>query len=246
MGDLAGLGLPVWVSCFAIVIFAVAVQRLSGQGFGLIAAPLIALVAPQLVPAALLLIGVVAGLGSAALDLAHVNRRELPWGFSGRAFGAFVAAWLATLLPGFEEVAVMVALFVLAAVALSLSGVTFAITRPNLAIAGFSAGIMGTLTAIGAPPMALLYQQEEPARARAMQSTFFFFGMAISILALTVNGLITATHLTFALTMLPAVGIALLISQPLAKRIRKSLVRPMALMFSTIAALVLLARHLLF
>lgn len=222
-----------------------AVQRLSGQGFGLISAPVVALVAPEMLPAAVLLLGFASGLGSSALDLKHICKIELPWGFAGRALGAILAAMVASSLP-FEKIAVLVGCIVLLAVFLSLSGFTLAIRISTLFGAGLAAGLMGTLTAIGAPPMAMLYQNQEPKRARAMQSTFFFFGMVVSIGALAWQGLITEVHLRFALTILPAIAVGLILSQPLESRFSKEMVRPAALVFSTIAAVVLITKVLFF
>jgi len=217
---------------------------LSGQGFGLISAPILAIGAPEMVPTALLLVGVVAGMGSAALDVKAIRVSELPWGFAGRAIGAVLAAMVAASLP-FERISVLIALIVLAAVALSLLGLSLPIRRGTLFGAGLAAGLMGTLSAVGAPPMAMLYQREEPARSRAMQSTFFFFGMAVSILALWWAGLVTWQHLQFAAFCLPAVLIGIAISQPIARHMSRGMVRPMALMFSTAAALTLLWKVLL-
>jgi hypothetical protein len=50
--DLAPL---IWVYCLIATAVAAALRRISGQGFGMISAPLIALVAPQMLPTALLI-----------------------------------------------------------------------------------------------------------------------------------------------------------------------------------------------
>lgn len=244
IADFAGLSVPVFLFCFAAITIATAVQRLSGQGYGLVAAPLVALVAPQLLPGGLLLLGVAAGLGAAGLDMRHIAMRELPPGFAGRALGAVLAAMVAASLP-FEKIALIVALVVLLAVGLSLKGFALPIRRATLFGAGLVAGLMGTLTAIGAPPMALLYQRSAPQKSRAMQSTFFLFGMVVSIAALAWQGLIGAAHLRFAAVLLPAILLGIVISQPLARRFTREMVRPAAMLFSTAAALILLGKVLL-
>jgi len=104
---------------------------------------------------------------------------------------------------------------------------------------------MGTLTAIGAPPMAMLYQFESPQRARAMQNIFFAFGMIVSILSLAAFGLIKGGHLIIAITLLPAVFIGLAVASRLVGRFERHSIRPFALGLSTIAALILLAKNLL-
>lgn len=239
--DFTGVSIGVLIVAFTGVMLGSAVQRLSGQGFGLISAPVVALVAPQFLPAAVLLLGFVSGIGASALDFRHVALKELPWGFAGRALGALGAAMVASQLP-FERISVLVAIIVLLAVGLSLWGLSVRITRSSLFGAGIAAGLMGTLTAIGAPPMAMLYQNQEPKRSRAMQSTFFVFGMFVSIGALALHGLIEATHLRFALSLLPAILLGLILSQPLEARFSKDMVRPIALAFSSLAALLLLSK----
>ena len=244
MADFAGLDPATFWIAFAALTLGAAVQRLSGQGFGLISAPMVAIVAPEMVPAALLLLGFLSGLGASALDLSAINIRELSFGFAGRTLGAVIAAYMVTLLPGGAAIAIAVACLVLLAVALSLLGISVPIRRATLFGAGLVAGIMGTLTAIGAPPMALLYQNEPPRRSRAMQSTFFFLGMIVSIAALAIAGLISRAHVAFALAAAPAILLGLILSQPLSRHIPTEAVRPMALALSSAAACLLLIKVL--
>ncbi len=245
--------LEIWASAgaAALLIAAIAVfcgtlvQRLAGQGLGMVASPILAIVLPEYLPATVLLIGCVVGLSSSAMDFSTVEKKELPAGFAGRALGAVLAAWIAAHIAGTTGIAVVIGVTVLIAVALSLAGLRAPINNPNLFIAGTSAGLMGTLTAIGAPPMAMLYQFESPQRARAMQNIFFAFGMIVSILSLAAFGLIKGGHLIIAITLLPAVFIGLAVASRLVGRFERHSIRPFALGLSTIAALILLAKNLL-
>ena len=157
MAEIAALGWGIWAFCALAVFGGALLQRLAGQGFGMIAAPLVALVAPQFLPATLLLLGMVVGFGAMAVDLRAVARHELPPGFAGRGLGAVLAAAIAVALPDAEALGPVVALMVYLGIALSLLGVRVAVRPVALFSAGMVAGVMGTLTAIGAPPMALLY-----------------------------------------------------------------------------------------
>ncbi|MEM7438882.1 MAG: TSUP family transporter [Pseudomonadota bacterium] len=228
--------------CLGAVALAAFVQRLSGQAFGMIAAPLVALVAPELLPAGLLLLGIVVGLSSTAVDFSAISRKEIGPGFLGRALGAVIAAVIAARLASTDMLALLIGGVVLLAVALSLLGLRVVIRPLTLVLAGLAAGIMGTLTAIGAPPMAMLYQYEPAKRARAMQNAFFFWGMCVSVLALWWQGLVTGMHLVFAGTMLPAIALGLIASMPVAKRLERQTVRPYALGLSAVAAIVLIVR----
>lgn len=219
-------------------------QRLAGQGFGMLAAPFVTLVAPGYMPSALLLVGLAAGLGASAVDRGAIRRADLPPGFAGRTLGAVVAAVIATRLTDPVALSVCVALVIYLGIALSLVGVRVAIRPPTLFVAGVTAGIMGTLTAVGAPPMALLYQHEERRRSAAMQNVFFFWGMAVSIGALAVAGLIAARHLVLALTLAPFAALGIAASAPLAARVARRSIRPWALALAGAAATLLLARAL--
>ncbi|MEM9393650.1 MAG: TSUP family transporter [Pseudomonadota bacterium] len=229
---------------FAAVFAGTLLQRLTGQGFGMLAAPLTALVVPEVLPAALLFLGIAVGIGSVSVDPKALAPRELPPGFAGRALGAFLAAWLAARLAEPEAIAALVGLAVYLGIALSLVGVRVAITPFSLFSAGTLAGVMATLTAVGAPPMALLYQHEARQRATAMQNAFFCWGMIVSVTALGWAGFLTAQAVIFALLMLPAVPVALWCARPLARQVAKSAIRPWALGLSGLAATTLLLRLL--
>jgi uncharacterized membrane protein YfcA len=229
---------------FAAVFAGTLLQRLAGQGFGMLAAPLIALIAPEVLPAALLFLGIAVGIGSVSVDTKALNVRELPSGFAGRALGAVIAAWLAARLAAPEAIAALVAVTVYLGIGLSLIGVRVAITRVSLFCAGTVAGIMGTLTAIGAPPMALLYQHENQRRSTAMQNAFFCWGMVVSVAALGWQGLLTREALVYAALMLPAVPLALWVARPVAARVARAAIRPWALALAGLAATTLVFRLL--
>ncbi|MBF9031185.1 TSUP family transporter [Rhodobacterales bacterium HKCCE3408] len=243
---MTGLGVDpgAWAFCAAAVAIGALVQRIAGQGFGMIAAPLVAIAAPTMLPASLLVLGFVVGWRATAADRRHLDWSELPWGMAGRTAGAVVAAILAGRLLDGGGLGVAVACTVFAAIALSLMGLRLAITRTSLVLAGLAAGVMGTLTAIGAPPMAILYQHEARARSAAMQNAFFLFGMAVSIGTLTLAGLVTVPHLAFAASLLPAVAIGLWVSEPVGRMATRLPARAIALGLSGVAATVLLVRSL--
>lgn len=245
MAEVVALGYGVWLFCALAVFSGTLLQRLAGQGFGMVAAPLIALVAPEFLPATLLILGAVVGFGSASVEVSAVAKHELPAGFAGRALGAAIAAWIAAKMEDPGAFSALVAGMVYLGILLSVLGVRVVIRPVSLFLAGNVAGIMGTLTAVGAPPMALLYQHEEQRRSAAMQNTFFAWGMLVSIAALAVAGLIGLRHIVLAVSLAPVVLAALWLAHPLAKRVAKARIRPWALGLAGAAATVLLARQVL-
>lgn len=241
--DIAGLPDPaVWAFASAAVLLGTILQRLAGQGFGMLAAPLVALVAPQMLPATLLFLGAVVGFSATAVDTSALDRRALLPAFVGRAAGAVLAALIAVRLHETGGIAIAVGLVVWLGVLLSLAGLRVAITPLSLVSAGTLAGIMGTLTAIGAPPMALLYQHQEARHAAAMQNAVFAFGMVVSVAALAWQGLVRAETLVFAASLLPGVALGLWLARPLAARVARRRIRPVALGLAATAATILLVR----
>ena len=232
-----------WLICALAVVLGTTLQRLSGAGYGMIVAPIMTLVAPAWVPGTVLLIGLVVGLGSLISAWEAIVKKDLLPGFSGRFLGAIVAASIASLVVGSSALPIVVGGIVLFAVALNLLGLRLAITSGSLFGAGLTAGIMGTLSGIGAPPMAILYANVEARRSAATQNAFFGFGMAVSIIALAVVGLIRSPQLAFAASLAPLVPLSLLFARPLAKRVERGSIRPWALGLSTLSALILLANN---
>ncbi|MCK0167588.1 TSUP family transporter [Jannaschia sp. S6380] len=237
-------GLGPWLVCLAAVILGTAIQRLTGQGYGMVAAPVVALAAPKYLPGSVLLVGLCVGAGAFWANRSAVVVQDLPWGFAGRAFGAAIAAWIAARVVGTPALPLVIGIVVWIAVLLSVAGPALPIRGRTLFAAGTTAGIMGTLTGIGAPPMALLYASVEARRSAATQNVFFAFGMTVSIGALAFVGLIGARHVIFAAALAPSVPLTIWAVRPLAVRVARRSIRPVALGLAAVAATVLILRGL--
>ncbi|MEP1611029.1 MAG: TSUP family transporter [Roseobacter sp.] len=231
-----------WTICAVTVFVGTLIQRLSGAGYGMFAAPVMALVAPEWVPGTVLLVGFVIGAGALLNARGAVQWKDLPSGFAGRILGAAIAAYIATAVVGTDALAITVGFIVLFAVGLTLLGLSFPITSASLFIAGSVGGIMGTLTGIGAPPMAILYSKVETRRSAATQNAFYGFGTLVAIVALSVAGVLTVAQIAFAATLAPFVPVALWVARPLAIRFERGAIRPWALGLATCSALALLWR----
>ncbi len=160
-----------------IVFFAGIVQSGLGMGFGLTAAPLVALLDPELVPAPVLILGF---FSSAWVALRH--RAEIVWPEVGLAsLGRLIGVGLSmVLLIGFSRDAFTIAFAVLVilAVAMSLAGLRIPFTPGTLVGVSVLSGVMGTITSVGAPPLALIYQGRAPGPSRATLAAFFAIGVA--------------------------------------------------------------------
>src|SRR5262249_61088139 len=108
-------------------------------------------------------------------------------------------------------------------VGVALSVHTFVVPLPpaTLATAGFVAGITGTATSVGGPPIALLYQRGDPKVVRATMSVFFFVGVILSLSGLALSGSLGRTPSLLALAMAPGVVLGYVVG----RRTRRSIDR---------------------
>lgn len=231
-------------ACFAAIFVSSATHRVTGQAFGLICAPLIALAAPSHVPALILLCGLPVMVYSFKGDWNDIRWREISYAFVGRVIGAILAAYLIAVVTDKNFVSVCVGIAVLLGVAISLTSVTVPINPVSLLTAGFLSGAMATLTSVGAPPMGLLYQRQSFGHVRATLNAFFLFGALASVGALLLYGLIKSSDVILTLALLPAIWLGVLLGDGALKRMTIRSLRPFTLGISTFAAVILLLRTL--
>lgn len=217
------------------------IQGTVGFGLGLFAAPLLLLIEPELVPGPLLLgSGLLTAL-VARREWHAVRTQDLKWALSGRVIGTVVAAG-ALLVLSPERVDLLFGVLVLAAVALTAIGLD---VRPGPRIllgVGTISGFMGTLTSIGGPPIALLYQRETGPRIRGTLNAFFMVGVLLSIVGLTAVGRFGLRHLLLGAQLMPGIVLGFWLSQQTSTLLDEGLMRPAVLIVSTISALAVIFR----
>jgi uncharacterized protein len=238
------------LSWHAIVLIGLAtafgafVQAVVGLGLGLLSAPVVALVAPSMVPDLTLWLALlVAGLVLAA-EHQHVDWRAIGWSLPARVPGTVVGAWLVVTFTQ-TQLGVALAVMVLVAVVLTVRTVEVTPTPTSLAIAGFVAGASGTATSIGGPPIALLFQRERPEVARATMSVFFFVGVILSLVGLGLSGSLEHGPFLLALVLIPGVVVGYVVGLLCRNRIARETFRRGVLVVCTISALAVLARAIL-
>ena len=231
-----------YAACFAAIFISSATHRVTGQAFGLICAPLIALAAPSHIPALILLCGLPVMVYSFKGDWQAIRWDEISYAFVGRVAGAILAATVIAVVADTKFISICVAIAVLFGVAISLTSVVVAINPASLLTAGFMSGAMATLTSVGAPPMGLLYQRATFERARATLNAFFLFGALASVAALLLYQLIDRSDVWLAFALLPAIWLGTVVGDHALKRLTIRSLRPFTLSISTIAAVALLFR----
>jgi len=223
------------------VAAAAALQASLGFGLGLLAAPLLILIHPALVPGPLIAGGIVLTLWVTLAERAEVDWSGLRFLVAGRLVGSILAAGVLSTLSQRVFDGVFGAL-VLLAVGLSL-GRSQVVPTPRLAsLAGLLSGFMSTLCSIGGPPMALLYQSAAAGRLRGTLSAQFVLGGAISIAALASIGRFGSEEWILTLWLVPPILLGLIVAGRLHWLLEGGRARPLVLALSACAALAVLAR----
>ena len=246
--SLATVHLPVTaveylIALGAVVIGAVA-QGSVGFGFGMLAAPVLALVDEELVPGAVLLLGLTVALIIAWDERGALDWLGIRWALVGRVLGTLAGAYAVTRLDH-DAMAIALGLLILFAVVISLTGWHVRPTTTTLVGAGMMSGVMGTLTSVGGPPMALVYQREDAAKLRSTLAGFFVFGASLALLVLTVSGEVGERQLVDGVILLPGLFVGLVLSRALAPYLASGRTRAGVLALSAVAAVALVVGALI-
>ncbi len=221
------------------------VQGSVGFGFSLIAAPLLALIHPGLVPGA-------ATISSTALNLMTLYRtrggptdwRGVRWAGAGLVPGTVAAGALLAVMSA-HDVAVTVGVLVLVAVLLSLAGLNVRKTAPSLLAVGVVSGFMGTAATVGGPPMAMAYQRDPGPVIRATLNRFFLAGTVLTVAVLIPAGRLGVDHLWAGLATVPGVAVGFGLSGRLHRHIDRGRARPAVLAVAALSSMAVLIRELL-
>lgn len=187
----------------ALVALGAFAQSLLGFGLGVVAAALLYLIDPRLVPGPLLFLALILSALNVWRNRAGLAVQELGSAIIGRIPGMLLALWVLELASS-QTLSILLGGSVLVAVVLSRLHPRIEPTRPRLFWAGFASGFMGTSTSIGGPPMALLYQGAAGSRIRANLSGYFIVGSSMSLLGLIATGHYDWDQFLLSLALLPA------------------------------------------
>jgi len=227
----------------AAIMLASALQSSIGFGIGMLAAPIVALVDPTLIPGTLIMVATLVTILVLARERQDIDLHGAKWALIGRVPGTVAGALLLAMLPE-RGLAIMLALVVLLGVGLTSFGWIPVARRRNVVLAGAASGVLGTATAIGGPPMALVWQGKEGAVLRSTMSGFFLVGSIMSIIALAATGAVNGhTMVTFAI-LIPAAAIGYVLSRGLNRVLDPKRLRWLAIGVSAVGAVVLIGREL--
>lgn len=228
----------------ATLVVAAGVQGLVGLGLGLVSAPVVALVAPQLMPDLLLWLALVMPLVTLVREHHEIDWRGLAWSLPSRIPGTAVGVGLVAVISP-ETMGILVGSMVLLSVLLTATAVDIPVNVRTLSSAGFVSGITGTTTSIGGPPMALLYQHRSPRQIRSTLALYFIAGAALSLVGLAVAGTLDRSTFLLALALVPALVVGFALSRLLDRWVPRRHIRSGVLLVCALSAVAVLVRSLL-
>jgi hypothetical protein len=237
---------PVLVLVIAglVVFLGSIVQGSAGLGMNLLAAPLLTIVDPELVPVPLLVSSLILSMLALRREFGDVDWRGTGYAVAGRAPGAVLGTFAVATLP-YRGFSLAIGGFVLLCLLASVLSWKPRPTAPALVVAGFLGGVLGTASSIGAPPVALLYQHEAGPRIRATLAAYLTFGCVLSLVALGIGRQIGPPQVYGSLVLLPFIAAGFALSGPLRRFLDAGWMRPCVLALAGGSALFLIGRALI-
>jgi hypothetical protein len=227
-----------------IVALGAIVQGSIGFGLNVVGAPLLVLIDTGFVPGptlvAALLLTVLVGLR----ERGAVDRSGFVWIFVGRVPASLGAALLVSALPE-RGIAFALAAVVLVGVLLSVVGWRIPRRPANVVAVGAVSGVMSTLSSVGGPPIALLYQDVRGRELRGTLAAVFTVGALVSIALLAVVGRFGTDEVIVSLSLMPGVVLGFAVSRWTAPLLDRHALRPAVLALSVLAALAAVLRYAL-
>lgn len=244
MEALAHIATPEFAVALIVSFLAAAMHSTVGFGFALISVPLLSLLDPVFAPVPQLLVVLPLTLAIVLRERHAVELRSTLWILAGRIPGAFIGVALLKMLST-AALDVLMSLMVLIGVVLVSSRAGFERTAPREFGAGVASGIMAMVSAIGGPPIALLYRNDTGPTVRANLGMVFAVGLCITISVRTAAGEVSWAEVVVGTGLLPAVWLGLRASRVLIPHVDGERLRNAIVLIAGGAALLLLGRGVL-
>lgn len=233
------------VAVSAIVAVGACVQGSIGFGWAMLAAPFIVLIEPDFVPGPVILAGILLVILLTYRERRAIDTSGVKWMSLGSVPG-IAGASVVLMIISSTAFTIMFSMLVLLAVALSATGLSVALSNRNIFISGLLSGFMGTMSSIGGPPVALLYQHARGDQLRGTLSAFFLICASMALIALGVVGWLGSDELKLALVLIPGLIIGFAASKFTTRVLDQHSLRPAVLALSAMAAIAVLVRTVFF
>jgi uncharacterized membrane protein YfcA len=235
-------------TALCLVVIGSVIQGSIGFGLAAVVAPVLLLVNKTFLPGPMLVTAMLLTSLIAWRDREHAVWPEVIVGTTGRIIGMMPAAFAIAFMSG-PAYELLFAIAVLAGVLISISGWHVRLTLRNLFFTAIGSGFVSTVSAVGGPPMALVYQNEQASKIRGTLNAIFTIGTPISLIGLWWAGKQPGAavrfglpELTLGFLMMPAAVVGFLLSRYTAARLQDRHTKPTILALAAVTALVVIIR----
>lgn len=238
---LAGLTLfQLLLTTLAVLVGSLA-QSTVGMGLGIVMVPVLAVIAPDLLPALPLILATALSVAVVLRERTAIDLGGLPSLIVGRILGTAVAAGLLVLLTG-PALEILFGIVILLVVLISALRPVIEPTGAMKFLGGAASGLFATTAAIGGPPIAVVYQGRPGPEVRATMGAIFGLGSVLSLVALIPAGRLIAEYFLLGILMLIPLGLGFAVSGPLARFLEERWFRPSLLAFAAAGGILALFR----
>lgn len=227
-----------------IVGFAGFVQTTTGVGFAMVAVPMLVLVDLSYAPGPSLFVMLFLSIAMVAGSWSDVDRQGFATLFPGLFLGTIAGSRLLGMLSA-SAFGLVFGFIVLAALALGRMGFAPRQSPVVNASGGFVSGLMGTISGIHGPPLAVLYQRAEPARARATIAFVFVIASVLSLILLNSAGHFGRDEALAGLALVPGLAVGFVLASTGRRFISDSVARNAMLWIAAISAITLIGKSVL-
>lgn len=219
------------------------VQGGVGLGLGIVAAPVVTLLDPALMPGSMLMAGAALPALMLAGEAGYADWSGVSWALAGRLAGTAAGIWVLVEIPA-QALGILVGTVVLAMIALTTLGAGLPRNRWTLLAAGVLSGTTGTATSIGGPPVALLYQREQGPQVRASLALFLCVGNCLALAALALVGHLPGRAVGAGLIFIACAAAGLAVATRFRRFVDAGRIRVAVLLIAAASAVILIARGL--
>ncbi len=236
--------LPSFLLALTIVAAAAGLQATVGFGFALVSVPLLMLIDPVLAPVPLLVTALPLGVAIFWRERQHADLRGVRWLLLGRIPGAALGMALLAIAPN-DTLDLLLGGFILSSVLLIASGWKVPRNPWTKLVAGTASGTFSLVSAIGGPPLALLYREEKGPTLRSSLAAVFAVGLLLNLVVRGVGGELTIAQVHCGLLLAPGLLVGLLIGRRLSGSVEGRPLKILVLAISGLASVGILLRALL-
>ncbi len=226
-----------------VIFLASCVQTTSGLGFALVAIPLLAVINVDFVPGPPLFISMFLYIVMYLKEREGVKNTEIYMLIPSLIIGVLCGVIILNYFPA-ERLSILFAGIILLSVLFTLISKPILLSKTILCVAGYGAGIMGSISGIPGPPLAIVYQYENIKKMRATLALMFVIVSATSLVALSYIGRFGIEGTMLAVMLAPGLISGYFFANKYGRLISDANVRLLVLFIASVSAFVLLVKSI--